>query len=177
MKTSPLRMKWCTLLPSLGTRGHWAVRVLYCVTRDIRLYGHLRGPVRFTPVGERLTLEPSIACLDDFIKFVVDGICACENCMFLLENMCIYVLSVSTYQIKTTIEKKRIGLLYLSVFVGYSLYLQKWPQLDSSVTSSYSLSVQCTDGTSTKTASHTVSVTVNSKPTISNLGIFYIFSM
>ena len=33
------------------------------VTRDIRLYGHLRGPVKFTPVAKRLSVEITLPVL------------------------------------------------------------------------------------------------------------------
>ncbi|XP_061178339.1 protocadherin Fat 3-like [Saccostrea echinata] len=75
-----------------------------------------------------------------------------------------YFCSLQTANVPFTVRQNNTGVL------GYSLYLRKWPQLDASVTSSYSLTAQCTDGTNTKTATHTVAVTANSKPIISNLG-------
>ena len=55
--------------PSLGTHGHWAVRVLWrptpFVTLNIRLYdGHLRGLVTFRPVAGRLAVELSLPVLN-----------------------------------------------------------------------------------------------------------------
>ena len=52
----------CKLWQILGTHEHWTVRVLNwerpTVTRDIRLYRHLRGPVamKLTPLAWRLAL-------------------------------------------------------------------------------------------------------------------------
>ncbi|XP_062603841.1 protocadherin-1-like [Saccostrea cucullata] len=75
-----------------------------------------------------------------------------------------YFCSLQTTNVPFTVRQNNTGVL------GYSLYLRKWPELDAAVTSSYSLTAQCTDGTNTKTATHTVTVTPNTRPVISNLG-------
>ena len=59
METSPLRIKGCKFSPILGTHGHWAVRVFrapHLLWHASSVYiCHLRGPVTFTTVAERLT--------------------------------------------------------------------------------------------------------------------------
>ena len=60
MKTLPLPVKGCKFWPILGTHGHWTVsdlnRATPIVTRDNRLFGHLRGHVTLTTVAESLNI-------------------------------------------------------------------------------------------------------------------------
>ncbi|XP_048744511.1 protocadherin Fat 4-like isoform X2 [Ostrea edulis] len=75
-----------------------------------------------------------------------------------------YTCFLQTTNVPFTVRQNNTGIQ------SFSLYLQKWPQLSASVTSSYTLTSQCTDGVNTKTAIHTVSVIPNTKPAITNLG-------
>nr|XP_034312494.1 protocadherin Fat 3 [Crassostrea gigas] len=50
----------------------------------------------------------------------------------------------------------------------YGVYLIDWPQLNYTKTSSYSLSIECEDGTATATGTYTVDVIKNNDPTIDN---------
>ena len=64
MGTSLLSVKVCNFLPVLGTHGHWAVgffSVLHLLWHGDSVYnGHLRGPVTFTPIAQRLAVELSL---------------------------------------------------------------------------------------------------------------------
>lgn len=56
METSKLPIKDFLFRPMLGTHGNLAL--MATLTRDIRLYGHLREPL--TPVDERLAVVLSL---------------------------------------------------------------------------------------------------------------------
>ena len=62
--------------PKLGTHGHWAERVGNIINAPYLLWhgssvynGHLRGPVTFAPVTERLAVELSHVLLHPGIDF------------------------------------------------------------------------------------------------------------
>ena len=62
METLLLPVKGCKFWPMLDTHGHWAVRVL--LWHGSFVYnGHLRGPVTFTIIAERLAVELSLPVL------------------------------------------------------------------------------------------------------------------
>ena len=44
-------------LCSIGTHGHWALRVLYRVSHTVIRDGHLRGAVTLIPTAERVSVE------------------------------------------------------------------------------------------------------------------------
>ena len=57
METSPLPVKGCKFWSMLGTHGH----VQHLLWQGTSVYnGHLRGPVRLTPIAERLAVELSL---------------------------------------------------------------------------------------------------------------------